>query len=284
MFILIVVFIIIMVFIVLAVNDSEKQSISSSLKEHIENKGIGSIPDFTINKDGVYSTWDSVKQCVIFLKKENVKSQIKEYIFENYQCCKMIHVQEIGAVKVIAYIDDVHRKVLICEYNYEYKVEDLKITEIKIDDILEMAIEVEFANSSKRSTLSTIGRAAIGGVVGGSVGSLVGASTSSIETTSSCTFLCLKLTLNNVQTPNVYINIWKHSNGLENLKQLTFYKRTIELQDTISVIINKTSEEKVQSEKSLVANTDELLKLVELRKNGYITEEEFETLKKKLIN
>ena len=280
---------IILVFIAVAIEKSKKNSISSSLEEYVERKGINSIPEFTINQDGVYSTFDSEKQDIIFLKKENVKSQIEEFVFKDFQCCKMINVhggflQELCSIRVFAYIDDLHRKILICEYNYKYSmIEDLKITEIKMDDILEMAMEVEFANSSKRSTLSTIGRATIGGVVGGSVGSLVGVSTSPVETTASCTFLCLKLTLNNVQTPNVYINIWKDNSGLKNLKQSTFYKRAIELQDTISVIINKTSDERVQSEKSLGANTDELLKLVELRKGGYITEEEFETFKKNLI-
>ena len=280
-FIIIIFFALVCFIIMQSISDNNK--IRETLEEYLKTKKINPELNFTVYKKRIYLTWDSKNKCIIWLKKENVNSAIEEKIYENYNCCKLINCENSLCNSVI-YVDNFNRKILIADF-----YTDVKIKEIKIDDILEMSIVADFKNSSKRSTLSTIGRATVGGVISGGVGSLVGASTASIDTKSLCTFLSLKLKLNNLQEPNFYVNMFQNEDGIVSINQSEIYKKTLELQDTISVILNQMSVDESKSKKNISGSSenceaDELFRLVELRKNNFITEEEFEILKKKIIN
>lgn len=279
-----------LIFVIWAIaSNSTTNTIKKSLEEHIKSKGIEPESNFTISQDRVYLTWDSRKHCILFLQKGDADSEIEEQIFENYDCCKMIHFEDTLHKSTI-YVDDKNKKVLFVEYYTGFSsIDELKIKEIEIEDILELSIEADFKNSSKRSTLSTIGRATVGGVVAGGVGSLVGASTASVDTTALCVSLSLQFKLNSVQEPNFSIRTFSDYKGMPGIKHTEVYKKTLELQDTISVILNQMNVDESKSKKNISGSlenneADELFRLVELRKKKFITEEEFEILKKKIIN
>ena len=83
--------------------------------------------------------------------------------------------------------------------------------------------------------------------------------------------------------------MFQNEDGIVSINQSEIYKKTLELQDTISVILNQMSVDESKSKKNISGSSenceaDELFRLVELRKNNFITEEEFEILKKKIIN
>ena len=279
-----------LIFVIWAIaSNSTTNTIKKSLEEYIKSKGIEPKSNFTISQDRVYLTWDSRKHCILFLQKGDTDSEIEEQIFENYECCKMIHFEDTLHKSTI-YVDDKNKKVLFIEYYTGFSsIDKLKIKEIEIEDILELSIEADFKNSSKRSTVSTIGRATVGGVVAGGVGSLVGASTASVDTTALCVSLSLQFKLNCIQEPNFSISTFSDHKGMPGIKHAEVYKKTLELQDTISVILNQMSVDESKSKKNISGSlenseADELFRLVELRKNNFITEEEFEILKKKIVN
>lgn len=127
------------------------------------------------------------------------------------------------------------------------------------------------------------GRAVVGGALFGGVGAIVGATTGSKKSQTICTKLQIKITTNNQDRPLFYINF---INGVEYKKNSFLYKQLFDNAQSIlsklQIITNELNKQENIQETSL-SLADEIKKYKELLDTGAITQEEFESIKKKLL-
>lgn len=124
-----------------------------------------------------------------------------------------------------------------------------------------------------------VGRALAGGVLFGGVGAIVGGITAKRETNPVCQSLKLKIALNDINNPIIYLDFVK-SQILKNSEE---YKRIIraahECMSLLQIICNDVSSE----EKNAVSTADEIARYKKLLDEDAITKEEYELKKKQLL-
>ena len=125
-----------------------------------------------------------------------------------------------------------------------------------------------------------VGRALVGGALFGGVGAVVGASTGH-KHKATCSKLQIKITLNNMKAPVVYVNFIE----AETKKNGALYKMIYPMaQEALSVLSIITQSQKSESSPHAeVSAADEILKFKKLLDEGIITQEEFDLKKKQLL-
>jgi hypothetical protein len=161
-------------------------------------------------------------------------------------------------------------------------------------DILESKIVEDGASVTETSRASQIGGAIVGGMIAGGVGAMIGGLSGKKTTNQTVKSLKLQFIMNSTANPTQEMTFIEDPKGVS--KESDYYKGVISnIQDwhnLISVLINKAAKE--ESEKmpaeptqvnteTHVSAADEIRKSYELLKEGIITQEEFESQKKKLI-
>ena len=180
-------------------------------------------------------------------------------------------------------IDDKQKKVAYAtkKERHFWSYEDIISVEL---------IDTEFT-LFKKSTVRMVGGALLGGIIGGDSGAAVGGLSGDYKKQNLHKSVKIKILLRDVNNPSVIITCMKFSSPVkENNKT---YKKAIacatDIADTLKVVIDNVD---VEYKKATLRNTatnsisitDELSKLMELRKSGVLSELEFINLKAKFLN
>jgi len=193
------------------------------------------------------------------VEEMNVKKALKKSFSATRKIGKLIEFDEPG------------RMVKINKQKPEPRI-------IKLEDI----VSFELLEDGDTVTKGGLGRAIVGGVLFGGVGAIVGGATGDRKTKSICNSLRLKVTVNDINNPNVYVDYIDYPTKTSD----TIYKRSYEeAQECLSVFKLLTDEQPKLSNESnnSLSGADEILKYKNLLDLGVITPEEFEAKKKQLL-
>ncbi len=180
--------------------------------------------------------------------------------------------KEIG--KFILF-DDVNKKFAIPKTSLTGKIRDMKIFDYS------SIVEYELLEDGNSIEKGGVGRAIVGGALFGGVGAVVGATTGH-KHKATCSKLQIKITLNDISMPVVYVNFIE----AETKKNGALYKMIYPMaQEALSVlsIITKSQEQGNTANTEGVSEADEILKFKKLLDAGIITQEEFDLKKKQLL-
>ena len=148
------------------------------------------------------------------------------------------------------------------------------------DDILDFEL-IEDGNSI---TKGGTGRAIAGGLLFGGIGAIVGGATAKRKTKSTCTRLQIKITLNNISNPMVYVNLITTETKTDSLIYKTAYGSAQNIMSVLQIICaNNQSISENTSVASSISSADEIIKYKQLLDQGIITQEEFNEKKKQLL-
>lgn len=129
-----------------------------------------------------------------------------------------------------------------------------------------------------------LGRAVAGGILFGGVGAIVGGVTGGKKSKSICTSLKIKITLNNISKPVVYIDFIKASTKKDSIIYKSMFKSAQECLSVLQLISNNGQEVPQENNAtSAISEADEILKFKNLLDNGIITQDEFDAKKKQLL-
>ena len=147
------------------------------------------------------------------------------------------------------------------------------------DDATEIYTPSQY--KTETSTGSLIGRAIVGGILAGEIGAIIGATTASKEVIPVASYsknrihnFKIYITLNNINDPCYYIHLGSNSTLVNKLSSV------------LTFIVYKNKQENLELEQHSLSNNsvaDEILKLAELKKQGFLSEEEFLIQKQKLL-
>lgn len=144
-------------------------------------------------------------------------------------------------------------------------------------------VDFELLEDGESVAKGGLGRALVGGLLFGGTGAIVGGVTGKRKTTGVCSSLKLKVTVNNLTDPVVYINFI----NTKTKKNSSTYQVIAELaQECLSVfqlICEKQKDEKKASSRSSLSLADEIKQFKELLDEGIITKEDFDRKKNELL-
>ena len=137
------------------------------------------------------------------------------------------------------FINENDRKILIVEYKKESN-EFLRERLLEWSDILAVELLRRNKTVSEKSTMSTIGRSVVGGVIGGGVGAIIGGSTASTQSVSFDNSYGVRITLRKLDDPNVEVEFCsKNEDKIAKTNQAE--KDTQHLYQLCSIIIDSES-------------------------------------------
>ena len=168
---------------------------------------------------------------------------------------------------------------------------------IGFDQVIDVEYIVNEDTVASKSTLNTIGRAVIGGVLAGGVGAIVGGLSGKTKTESKISNIAVKVLIRDIDIPALNITYFD-CKTLPDRKPVapdSIYCQNEILMaqnfvNTISVIIEegkRVEMPKAQERQMLPENisvADEIKKLANLRDEGILTQEEFEKQKASLLS
>ena len=129
-----------------------------------------------------------------------------------------------------------------------------------------------------------LGRALVGGALFGGTGAIVGGITGNRKTTGVCDSLKLKITMDNIQNPIIYVNLIKNRTKKDDVFYKTMAQAGQELLSIFQIICDKLNQEmKEQQNKQQNTLVDEMRQLKELLDESLITQEEFNKKRKELL-
>lgn len=216
-------------------------------------------------------TVDDIKAAINAKKEEDEKISI-------INTAKKEELEQFNATKKIgAYIefDDNQKKWLVPD-GFLGKKKNPKI--YKYSDI----VDFELLEDGESITKGGLGRAVAGGVLFGGIGAVVGGVTGGKKSKSICTSLKIKITVNDINNPVVYLKLL----GAETKKNSFIYKTACNsAQECLSVLqlINNSQEVQEDNAAPIASAADEILKFKNLLDSGIITQDEFEAKKKQLL-
>ena len=148
------------------------------------------------------------------------------------------------------------------------------------DDI----IAFELLEDGNSITKGGTGRAISGGLLFGGVGAIVGGTTAKRKTKSTCTKLQIKITINNITTPAIYINLIVSETKTDGFVYKTAYSSAQNILSVLQIICenNKSTQESTLDGRTS-SPADEIIKYKNLLDQGIITKEEFDIKKKELL-
>lgn len=187
---------------------------------------------------------------------------------------KVTNFNATKKVENYIYINENKKQWALPSINFLGKVKDLKVYDYS--DIIDFEL-IEDGDSIAKGGL---GRAVVGGLLFGGVGAIVGGTTGKKKSKQTCSKLQIKITLNKIDDPVVYIDYITteyKKNGLVYKTSMKFAQETMSI---LQVICNSNK----TSETMNISNADEILKYKSLLDNGIITQEEFEKKKQELLN
>ncbi|OMD66671.1 hypothetical protein [Paenibacillus odorifer] len=186
---------------------------------------------------------------------------------------------------ILSFDENSKRINFTSKYNNElYDFDKIIVSEVIINEV----------SVSKTDRSSQIGGALIGGALLGGVGAAIGGLSGDIKAEGKVKRIQLKITINDIQNPNHYVTFFQSAVEVDkdNPTVKSALEQVSKWNSIISILIKREIEEK--AENAQVANTkqeeqrgsvaDELLKLSELLKQDFISKEEFDLQKAKLLS
>lgn len=209
------------------------------------------------------------------LTVEDINAAIKE------QEIHMLELKSFKATKKVgSYIEiDEDKKQWLIPDGFFGGIKNPKI--YNYNDI----ISYELLEDGESITKGGLGRAVAGGLLFGGVGAVVGGVTGGKKSKAVCNNLSIKITVNNIKNPAVYINFITTSTKKDSFIYKNLYKSAQECLSLLQLICNNKEETKENSAAAITttSNADEILKYKQLLDCGAITKEEFEAKKKQLL-
>lgn len=148
------------------------------------------------------------------------------------------------------------------------------------DDI----IDYELLEDGESVTKGGLGRAVVGGVLLGGVGAVVGGVTGKKKTKTLINSLKIKITVNNISIPSVYIGLLMTQTKSNSIIYKAAYSQAQQILSMLSIISSKREIERNEESVQPISVSDELIKLKALLDDGVLTKEEFETQKNKILS
>lgn len=184
--------------------------------------------------------------------------------------------------------DNTNEQLFICQVRDTIAEKSI----IKYNNILEVEILTNGVTVSKKSATRTIGGSLIGGAIFGGAGAVVGGLSGDSVSHEKINSIKIKILIKDMENPSITLDWWKSSNkegcALDDTAIQTPYINCNTIKDIISVIINNEDDkaEKLEGIESsqTISVADEIIKLVQLKDMGVITDEEFENQKSKLLS
>jgi hypothetical protein len=162
---------------------------------------------------------------------------------------------------------------------------------INYNQILSSEIFEDGSSIIKTNRTSQVGGAIVGNLILGPVGLLIGGLSGSKKNINKVSNIDLRIVINDIKNPTHILNFLNMETDKSGFTYKTAIANARKWQDLLSVIIKDADTEddgiiKPASTESNLPNSkaDELNKIVALKANGAITEEEFEVLKKQIID
>lgn len=185
------------------------------------------------------------------------------------------------------YYDDKNNKIAIVNLTnkfdptqFDYKYSILNTTEILESEIIQDGVSI-----TKTSRGGQLAGAIVGGVLAGGAGAIIGGVTSSKSTSEKINKLILRVTVNNTSQPIHDVVFANYTSPKSNDDILV--KKVVEQLDhfhkVISILIKQNDNQK-KNEQTSNSTADELMKLAELKRDGILTDEEFNQQKQKLLS
>lgn len=231
--------------------------------------------------NGLYVCQDCAKK---LLNSGIALFKLKQYPLEDLKRAVGItenHLAEVAlfqATKKVGnfiHFDDSSKKFAIPERTFSGAVKNLKI--YNYSDILDYEL-LEDGNSISKGG---VGRALVGGVLFGGVGAIVGGTTGH-KHKGTCSRLQIKITLNNMDCPVVYVNFINVETKKDGMVYKQFYAMAQEALSLFNIICQSNTNLTAQPQ-SNVSAADEILKFKQLLDSGIISQEEFDAKKKQLL-
>lgn len=144
-------------------------------------------------------------------------------------------------------------------------------------------VDFELLEDGESIAKGGLGRAVAGGLLFGGVGAIVGGVTGGKKSKSICTSLKIKITLNDISKPVVYIDFIKASTKKDSIIYKSMYKSAQECLSVLQLIVNSQEASQEDNPQPIVSSADEILKFKNLLDQGIISQEEFEVKKKQLL-
>ena len=205
-------------------------------------------------------------------------SKIEQFETSNYVCTgtSSFFAVDKNNEKILAVDDEMHNRV------------------VSYEDIIKVELIENGTTLTSKSTMRTLGGAALGGFIAGGAGMVVGGLSGKTTTVQEVNEIKVKILLRDIDNPEVSIIINRVRLHVKKDKEI-YNQRKAEAQkivDMVSVIIDQVDKKNKQSiaqdknkEVPDISNiADELQKIVNLKERGILSEEEFNTLKSKLLN
>ncbi|EQF26329.1 MULTISPECIES: DUF4428 domain-containing protein [Clostridioides] len=187
---------------------------------------------------------------------------------ENFKATKKIS-------KFIEFDDDSKRFVVLNGFDRE----KMNLNVYNYSDI----IEYELLENGETVTKGGIGRALAGGALFGGVGAVVGGVTAKRTTKALIDNLKIKITLNDLNNPNIYINLIQFRTKSNSSIYKMAYSSAQEILSILAIIV-KDNEVSDTQNSNIPSVADEILKYKNLLDMEAITQDEFDAKKKELLN
>lgn len=142
-------------------------------------------------------------------------------------------------------------------------------------------VEFELLENGETVTKGGIGRALAGGILFGEAGAIVGGITGKKTTRKVVDTFKIKITINNIDNPIEYIELINKKTKTNSSAYEKAYKDAHKILSTLSAITQSIKETDNINTKSVA---DEILKYKNLLDMEAITQDEFNTKKKELLN
>ena len=234
-----------------------------------------------LNKVGGINQISAIKN----MSSNDVEKQIKTLAEKEEK--RKERVKKFKTTKQIGqyiYIDEEKQQWVIPKGTFTKKIDNSTIYDYS--DIVDFEL-LEDGNSVSKGGL---GRAVAGGLLFGGVGAIVGGVTGGKKSKQTCTSLKIKITVNDLRNPVIYINFIVAEVKKQSLLYTSSYSIAQEIMSILQVMcetqkvkaLQATQEVNTQTESISVA--DEIKKFKDLLDMGAITQEEFEYKKKELLN
>ena len=150
-------------------------------------------------------------------------------------------------------------------------------------------IEYELLEDVDTITKGGLGRALAGGILFGGVGAIVGGVTGGKKSKSVINSLRIKITVNDIQNPAIYINLISVKTKSDSFIYKAHYNYAQEILSVFSLIQKQNESIQIaasteEHKDKTVSPADEILKYKALLDEGVLTQEEFEAKKKQLLS